>query len=248
MSNLDEARAASGNFAAAEPAHLVHRAAELWDDYLGDRLSGLYLIGSLAHGGYSARYSDIDVALVTNALLTTEELEAVLKVAEVVGESFAEKLSLFWTDDTFASGRFPILDRIDYLDHRVPVWERRQALPARPTLREVRHYLAGAALRDWSRHVERFIALQELPLVDSKRYLRALLYPARYAFSWQTGAVCSNDDAVAFSLTNGLFGAGTRLIEQALLCRRTGRDPAHLWPERKVLLELRQACEALAGS
>ena len=28
---------------------------------LGERLIGAYLIGSLAHGGFSRRYSDIDV-------------------------------------------------------------------------------------------------------------------------------------------------------------------------------------------
>ena len=43
---------------------------------LGQRLIGVYLIGSLAHGGFSHRYSDIDVALVTEdglqaAVLTT---------------------------------------------------------------------------------------------------------------------------------------------------------------------------------
>lgn len=246
MPSLDDERAAGGSPAEAEPAHLVHRVAELWDDYLGERLSGLYLIGSLAHGGYSARYSDIDVALVARDLLTSDELDALLRMAKGIGDDFADKLSLFWTDETFASGRFPILDRVDYLDHRVPVLQRRQALPVRPTLVEVRHFLAGAPLHNWSGRVDRFMALRELPLVDSKRYLSAMLYPARYAFSWQTGAVCSNDQAVAFARTHGFFGAATDVIEQALLCRRRGGDPAHLWPLRPVLKDLRDACTAIA--
>jgi hypothetical protein len=32
---------------------------------LGNELLGIYLIGSLAHGGFSRRYSDIDVAVVS---------------------------------------------------------------------------------------------------------------------------------------------------------------------------------------
>ena len=35
-----------------------------WQQALGTELLGAYLIGSLAHAGFSRRYSDIDMALV----------------------------------------------------------------------------------------------------------------------------------------------------------------------------------------
>ena len=41
---------------------------------LGERLIGTYLIGSLAHGGFSRRYSDIDIALITEVALDTAAL------------------------------------------------------------------------------------------------------------------------------------------------------------------------------
>jgi predicted nucleotidyltransferase len=35
-----------------------------WQAALGSELLGLYLIGSLAHGGFSRRYSDVDMAVI----------------------------------------------------------------------------------------------------------------------------------------------------------------------------------------
>jgi hypothetical protein len=42
------------------------------EEALGTELLGAYLIGSLAHGGFSRRYSDIDMALVTEAGLSSQ--------------------------------------------------------------------------------------------------------------------------------------------------------------------------------
>jgi predicted nucleotidyltransferase len=42
----------------------------LWQAALDRDLIGAYLIGSLAHGGFSRRYSDIDIAVVTEAGLS----------------------------------------------------------------------------------------------------------------------------------------------------------------------------------
>ena len=44
---------------------------------LGSELLGVYLIGSLAHGGFSRRYSDIDMALVTEAGISPQTLDHV---------------------------------------------------------------------------------------------------------------------------------------------------------------------------
>ncbi|SRR5258706_16456452 len=46
---------------------LMRQAAGLWEQRLGDRLLGVYLLGSLSHGGCSRcySYSDIDLALIT---------------------------------------------------------------------------------------------------------------------------------------------------------------------------------------
>jgi hypothetical protein len=51
----------------AEAVEFANEVAHLWKHQLGQRLVGVYLIGSLAHGGFSARYSDIDMALIAEA-------------------------------------------------------------------------------------------------------------------------------------------------------------------------------------
>lgn len=235
--------AATNESALAAAVDFTRHVAELWDRRLGQRHAGVYLIGSLAHGGYSARYSDIDVALITEQPLASGELDLVHEKAVAYSAAFAAKLSLFWTDQTFSSGRFPLLDRIDYLDHAVALIERRRVSPSRPSLAEVRAYLDAEPFRRWSQEVARLSALDELPTADHKRYLRALLYPARFLYSWETGRVTSNDAAVAFVQDRALASSEVDIIVRALRCRNEGRDPLRLFSERSRLPRLLGICK-----
>src|SRR6516162_4956481 len=118
----ERARAAAFAFA--------HALSSLYRAQLGTRLIGAYLIGSLAHGGFSHRYSDIDVALVTEDGLDTPTLTALRSLAAERDTKFSQKLSLFWSDRRFTAGRFPPLDRTDYIDHAIVLTERERVLPA----------------------------------------------------------------------------------------------------------------------
>ena len=151
-----------------------------WQEALGTELLGAYLIGSLAHGGFSRRYSDIDVALVTMAGLSAQALDRVRSEALALSADWGPKVSVFWTDQHFSLGRFPPLDRIDYLDHAVALMERERVQPARPTLEEIRHYLRGAPFASWAERARSFAAAETLEPKDHKAYLRTLLYPGRF--------------------------------------------------------------------
>lgn len=221
--------------------------AELWDRALGQRLLGFYFIGSLAHGGFGARYSDIDLALIAEDPITSGELQSIQREAAAHSPALAAKLSLFWADRYFAAGRFPPLDRVDYLDHAVALVERERIRPVRPTLREIRAYLRAEPFRNWSQQVERLSALAELAAGDRKRYLRALLYPARLLYSFETGAVASNDGAVAF-LKNRAFALDLDLIGRALQLRNAGLDPDPIFSERAKLVSFRDVCEELIAT
>jgi hypothetical protein len=63
---------------------------------LGSDLLGLYLIGSLAHAGFSRRYSDIDTALITSAGLTPEALDHLRGEAVGLSADWGTKISVFW--------------------------------------------------------------------------------------------------------------------------------------------------------
>jgi hypothetical protein len=125
--------------------------------------------------------------------------------------------------------------------------ERRHVEPQRPSRAEVRAWLAGEPLRNFAQQVARFCTLDALPREEHKRYLRAILYPARFIYSWETGAMASNDVAVTF-LKARQDGLDLDLIARALDCRNAGEDPLPLFPERTKLPQLLDACRRIVAA
>jgi predicted nucleotidyltransferase len=223
----------------------ARRTIPFWQAALGSELLGVYLIGSLAHGGFSRRYSDIDMAVVTQAGLSPQTLDRVRGGAAAVSAEWAAKLSVFWTDRYFGLGRFPLLDRVDYLDHAVVLIERERVQPVRPALEEIRHYLRGAPFANWTEQARRFATAETLEPKDRKAFLRTLLYPRRFCYSWMTGCMGSNDDAVAFLAKTRPSLLDVSLIARALQCRQADADPDVLFPARTTLPSQVDACAAL---
>jgi predicted nucleotidyltransferase len=221
--------------------------ATAWQTHLGEALLGVYLIGSLAHGGFSRRYSDIDVAVITEAGLTPSDFDTMRADAAAISGELAAKLSIFWTDRTFSAGRFPPLDRADYLDHGIALVERERITPARPGLADVRSYLTGKPFEGWAQGAAQFAALDTLEPKSHKSYLRAHLYPARFVYSFMTGRMGSNDDAVAWLQDHAPPGLDVALITEALDCRRAAADPDTLFAARTALPRQVAACAALVN-
>lgn len=238
---------AQQNSSRAGALDFAHGIADFWDRHLGERLIGFYVIGSLAHGGFSSRYSDIDLALLAEDSLTSEDLACMGERATALSPDLAPKLSLFWTERHFSVGRFPPLDRVDLIDHGIALIEREHVRPARPTLSQIRTYLGAEPLRNWALQAEKLSALAVLTGANHKAYLRTLLYPARFVYSWTTGKMASNDAAVAWLRLHAHAGLDLDLIERALKCRNEDLDPDYLFPERSKLLLHRDACLGLAA-
>ena len=223
----------------------ARRLVPYWQTVLGTELLGVYLIGSLAHAGFSRRYSDVDMAVVTEAGLSPQALDRVRGEAAALSTDWGPKLSVFWTDRRFCLGRFFPLDRIDYLDHAVVLMERECVRPARPTLEEIQRYLRGAPFANWTESAQRFATSETLEPKDHKAYLKTLLYPGRFYYSWTTGRIGSNDDAVAFLSQTRPARVDVSLINRALQCRQAAADPDSLFPERTMLPSQVDACAAL---
>jgi predicted nucleotidyltransferase len=230
------ARAAASEFA--------RRFARHCEKTLGAELLGAYLIGSLAHGGFNRRYSDIDLALITPAGLSPPLLERLRADAGALSADWASRISVFWADRRFSLGRFPPLDVVDFLDHAVALIERERVRPARPTLQNVRDYLGGAPFAGWAARAHAFAANEALAPQDRKAYLRALLYPARLCLSWMTGRMGSNDEAVDDLRARRPAGLDVDLVARALRCRQDAADPDMLFPERVTLPAQVAACAA----
>jgi predicted nucleotidyltransferase len=216
--------------------------ASVYRAQLSGRLIGAYLIGSIAHGGFSHRYSDIDLALVTEDGLDAAALTKLRALAAEQDAALSQKLSVFWADRHFSIGRLPPLDRADYLDHAIVIAERERIRPARPTLDEIRAYLKGAPFSNWTENTDRFAKMDVLVPGDHKAFIRTLLYPARLVYSWSTGRMASNDEAVAFTREHRLPGMDTDILTQALAYRQAGADPDALFPARAVLRDQVKSC------
>ena len=139
--------------AQAAAVDFARRIVPFWQAALGSELLGVYLIGSLAHGGFSQRYSDIDMAVVTETGISPQTLDRVRSQGAATSADWGSKLSVFWVDRHFALGRFPPLDRIDYIDHAVVLLEREYVRPVRPAL--VRHLRTGQIRHGASRPLRR---------------------------------------------------------------------------------------------
>jgi hypothetical protein len=97
---------------------------------LGERLLAAYAMGSLAHGGFSPLVSDVDLALILTDPLSKIDSARVKAVAwglRAKGSPLHARLSVFWgTPSSLAGrvsgGRFPVLDRLDLLEHGILIW------------------------------------------------------------------------------------------------------------------------------
>ena len=224
---------------------LAKNLAAFCEDRLGPDFIGFYLLGSLAHGGFNRRYSDIDVALISENGIEESQRAAFQAEAERLSPDLAYRVSLFWSDRAFSVGRFPPLDRLDYIDRAVAVVEREKVAIERPSLDEVRVYLRGAPFEQWAKRGTNFATQTALHPDDRKTYLKTHLYPARFAYSWLTGQMASNDDAIAYLRDHPPAGLDLALIGRALQCRLDAADPDPLFADRQSLPGQYTACAQL---
>jgi hypothetical protein len=109
---------------AVDGEQVLEQAVAAYRAALGDRLLGAYALGSLAHGGFSALVSDVDLGLILSDPLRADDDQVVGSVADAEkgkGSELQARLSVFWgTPATLRGelegGRFPSLDRLDLLE------------------------------------------------------------------------------------------------------------------------------------
>jgi hypothetical protein len=227
---------------------------------LGSRFTAAYALGSLAHGGFSPLVSDVDLGLILDDPLRANDGMTISKVARSVkagGPALDQRLSVFWgTPATLQGhrrgGRFPPLDRLDLLEHgRLLAGRDVRAAVARPDAAEL--LIAGAEfalgylgaqgagvpgrLRGWARLQPRDdTALSEirspsrLVARGPRRVTKIVLFPVRFLFTAETGAVGTNTAAAEHYLASVHAPAAT-LVAAALSWRRE-------WPAGDAATEL----------
>lgn len=204
----------------------------LAEEAFGPRLRGLYLIGSLAHGGFAPAVSDLGVALLLAAPLLAQDAEqiaAVMAYCNAAHPAYARRLSLFWgTVEDFAAtgavqipGRFPALDRLDLIAHgRYVAGEELRAHlapPSRAVVLENSRQDLPRFVRDPARYGF-LTGGAALDTRDRRALTRFCLFPARFLHTARTGEVVSND-AAARSYCAAHEDAGSAIIRLALALR-----------------------------
>jgi hypothetical protein len=198
---------------------------------LGERLVAAYALGSLAHGGFSALVSDVDLGLILADPVQPQDLDTIHAVAEAQkssGSALAERLSVFWgTPATLRGecdgGRFPALDRLDLIENGrlLAGVDARTWLP-RPTADELLitgaefalDFLAGVrsdlpspavglgSMRPATQQAIEEIRDPSLLLARGvRRVTKLVLFPVRFIFTAATGRVGTNDEAVRWYLS-----------------------------------------------
>lgn len=179
-----------------------------------ESLAAVYWLGSLAHGGFSEFFSDIDIALIYQVLPAPWIMEEkISRWKRVLPEG--KKWSFFWTDQKFQGGRFPVPDIIDLLDNGKLIFGC-AVHPPRPDLDDLHTYLRSHSIPYWSELAKKG------DWSDPKTRVRLALYPARFLYSWVTGKISSNEEAVSFALSSN-WPVEPGLLENALKARETGK-------------------------
>jgi hypothetical protein len=204
----------------------VATVARHFESRLGASLVDAYKLGSLAHGGFSNVYSDIDIGLLLNCPEAPARMVEVIAEAKSLDAEYGKKLSVFWGNPDFAWGRLPHLDRLDMLDHGVPLLSGHRPQFCRPTKQAIRDELLRSIEKSWKSRLPELSALTELVPANRKPYIRAILYAARLIYSWDNLAMESNDSAVEYLHEVKPEGLDLKPTDMALECRngRCGAD------------------------
>lgn len=187
---------------------------------LGAVLVEAYKLGSLAHGGFSDIYSDIDVGLVLSCREPPPGMSELIAGAKALDPEYGKKLSMFWGNPEFAWGRLPVIDRLDLLDHGVALLHGIKPSLQRPSREEIHQEQLQSIERSWKPRLPELSRLTILEAKDRKPYIRAILYAARLIYTWDNLLVGSNDTAVEYLHQVRPDGLDLKPIDLALVCRQ----------------------------
>jgi predicted nucleotidyltransferase len=198
----------------------VEGIARFFQAKLGSSLLDAYKLGSLAHGGFSDQYSDIDFGLLLHCAQPPSAMTTWIDEAKTLDAVYSKKLSVFWGNPDHNWGRLPHLDRLDLLDHGIPLLNAFKPQFRRPDKEEIRAELLRSIERSWKPRLPELNRLAVLAAENRKPYIRAILYAARLIYSWDNLRMDSNDSAVAYLHQVQPAGLDLDPIDMAVMCRQ----------------------------
>lgn len=230
---------------AGEPIHaFAARVAAHFRARLGTSLIEAYALGSLAHGGFSEIYSDIDVGLLLGCVEPPLDMPALLAEAKALDSELGKKLSVFWGNPQYDWGRLPVIDRLDLLDHGMALLHGIRPPFHRPSADEIHREQLQSIEKSWKPRLPELSRLTALEPKDRKPYIRAILYAARLIYTWDKLAVASNDRAVEYLHEVEPAGLDLGPIDHALACRKGECSAEDVFA---LGADLQRQCESTLG-
>jgi hypothetical protein len=204
---------------------------------LGSEIEAIFVLGSLAHGGFAPLVSDVDVAIVVRATApsTAEQMARVQTlVVDKRSSPLSERLSVFWADwHTVRTGegahsRLGPVDRLDLLDWgRLLLGSDLREPSVRPSHEELVVMSADHILNKFTdAYLEGLDDTRALLGGGPRAVTKAILFPVRFVYTLRTGRIGLNDNSARWYAAEGLPGGALAL--KALEWRNDGIDDAEL--------------------
>ncbi len=188
----------------------------------GDRCTAVYIMGSLARGGFSEIASDIDIGVIISGCIQDSdliEIENIQSTSVKKHASVKNNVSIFWgniesINGVVDAGRYPPFDRLDLIDHALLLSgvDIRDEL-IKPTKKELEIASADFAL-GYLGSSERINEFYNCDLISNKGTVyvtKTILFPARFIYLEKTGKIAGNDVSHQYYVDN-FAGDDTELV------------------------------------
>lgn len=190
---------------------------------LNHRCMSIYIMGSLARGGFSEVASDIDIGIILDGEPQESDLSTIEEIQTNVVENHPQirnSVSIFWgtiesINGAVDAGRYPPFDRLDLIDHALLLSgaEVRDQL-IRPTQEELEIASAEFSI-DYLGSNERINEFLNCELITNKGVVyvtKTILFPARFIYLAKTGEIAGNDISYQYYINN-FSGSDAELVD-----------------------------------
>lgn len=188
----------------------------------------VFIMGSLARGGFSEISSDIDLGIILNDSLDDAKVKInhILSTAHKNYPSVKNNISIFWgsidsINGVVDAGRYPPFDRLDLIDHGVLLSGKDvRGTLVRPTKKELEIASTLFSL-DYLGNQERIEEFHNCERIAEKGVVyvtKTILFPARFIYLERTGEIAGNDVSCQYYLDN-FKGADVDLIDRGYFWR-----------------------------
>ena len=215
----------------------VDLALNLAKESFKERFVAGFTIGSLAHGGFAPTVSDVDLAFVIDPVSADDrkKMETINVEIKKSKAPLSDRVSIFWSDwkqlekGEVRIGRFPAVDRLDFIDHRKLLWGQDSTNSLKtPTAKE---FVVEAAEFSIAKlltpeHTELILSADKLIQKGSRQVTKSVLFPVRFIYTAATGKIGTNEAAVEYWVQNYPDNSVKELVRKAFEWRSAYNEKA----------------------